>query len=137
MGKRVFAYGLVALQYTGSIDVPCRSLVHERKNPVLQPDDIVLVDEATGVLLVRGGNYKKLNMDGGKVSSLFVTDEEPTDNVPVDNVPVDNKVNDALETKSYQELVKLAKENAINFAQKSKEQLIALLKGEKVENQGE
>lgn len=132
MGKRVFAYGLVALQYTGSIDVPCRSLVHERKNPVLQSDDIVLVDEVTGVLLVRGGNYKKLNMDGGKVSSLFVTDEEPTN-----NVPADNNVNDALETKSYKELVKLAKENNINFAQKSKEQLIALLKGDKVENQGE
>jgi hypothetical protein len=128
MGKRVFAYGLVALQYTGGIDVPCRSLVHERKNPILQPNDIILVDEVTGVLLVRGGNYKKLNMDGGRVSSLFVTEDEPTG---------DNTAGDALETKSYQELVKLAKENAINFAQKSKEQLIALLKGDKVENQSE
>ncbi|MDD5360421.1 MAG: hypothetical protein PHI02_09170 [Sulfurovaceae bacterium] len=73
--KRVFIYGLVALEYVGTIDLPCRFLVHNKKHPVLKTGDIIFVDETTAVFAVRSGNYKKVDVADADISNLFIEDE--------------------------------------------------------------
>ena len=72
---RVFIYGLVLVQYIGTVPALCRFLVHNRKYPTLNPNDMVLVDETTAVLLVRGGQYKKIEMETADILEIFKANE--------------------------------------------------------------
>lgn len=90
MMKRIFIYGLVAIEYTGEIEIPCRFVVHNRKHPTLKKGDIFLVDETTAVFAERSGNYKKVVVADANISHLFL-DENSEDKLPLEP-PADDEI---------------------------------------------
>lgn len=91
MMKRIFIYGLVAIQYTGEIEIPCRFVVHNRKHPTLKKGDIFLIDETTAVFAERSGNYKKVAVDDANISNLFL-DQDSEDKLPLDPTVHEDKL---------------------------------------------